>query len=251
MDIYGLLGYPLGHSFSSRYFTEKFSAQHIAAEYRNFEFADLSEAIEHLKSISGLRGFNVTIPYKELVIPYLNKLSPEAAEIGAVNVVKVRINEKGDLSLHGFNTDVMGFRRSICKFLNKETHRKALVLGTGGASKAVVYGLHQSGIQTRCVSRQESKGQLTYHDLTRDIMREHLVIVNCTPLGMYPNTEDAPDIPYEHVGPEHVLFDLVYNPLNTQFMIKGKQNGAVVTNGLEMLHLQADAAWDIWRNDKI
>lgn len=251
MDLYGLLGYPLGHSFSAKYFAEKFSTQHIAAAYRNFEFADIAEAIEQLKNIPDLRGFNVTIPYKETIIPYLNTLSPEAAEMGAVNVVKVKRNEKGDLSLHGFNTDVIGFCRSIGNFLNKETHHRALVLGTGGASKAVVYGLHKSGIQTCCVSRQKSEGRLTYHDLTRNIMRNHLVIVNCTPVGMYPNTEDAPAIPYEYVDPGHLLFDLVYNPLNTQFMIKGKQNGAVVANGLEMLHLQADAAWEIWTNDKM
>lgn len=251
MDIYGLLGYPLGHSFSAGYFADKFCMEGIQAEYRNFEFDNISIALNYLKQLKDLRGFNVTIPYKELIIPFLHGISPEAKEIGAVNVVKIKRNKLGEAELYGYNTDVEGFSRSIKKLINRQVHKKALVLGTGGASKAVVYGLQRMGVQTVNVSRRPDEHRITYGEVTAPVINEYKIIVNCTPLGMYPNVESAPNIPYNLLGNEHLLFDLVYNPLKTAFMQKGEKSGATVMNGLEMLHLQADAAWDIWTDSTL
>lgn len=249
MDIYGLLGFPLGHSFSASYFHEKFLREHICADYRNFACSDVHEAIGMLRKLEDLKGFNVTIPHKQSVMPFLASVSEEAQAIGAVNVVKVERDSVGAPIFVGYNSDLVGFRESIRPMLGS-AHRSALVLGTGGASKAVVYGLHQLGIATLGVSRTEKEGCVTYEQLTEQLMRKHLVVVNCTPLGMYPKVNAAPDIPYEALTPDHVLFDLVYNPDVTQFMRRGMERGARVKNGLEMLHRQAEAAWDIW-NGKV
>ena len=242
MDKYGLIGYPLGHSFSIGYFNEKFHNEHINAAYINFEIPSIDDFIEVVDSNPELRGLNVTIPYKEQVIDYLDSLSPEAKAIGAVNVI--RVTHKGSKTLlKGFNSDVIGFTRSIEPLLERH-HRKALILGTGGASKAVNYGLKSLGLETMFVSRTKRNGVLTYDEITPGIVREYNVIVNCTPLGMYPKTDVCPALPYEAMDSHTLLYDLLYNPDETLFMAKGREQGAVVKNGLEMLLLQAFASWE-------
>ena len=244
MDKYGLIGYPLGHSFSVGYFNEKFSNEHINAKYINFEIPTIEDFAEVIESNPELRGLNVTIPYKEQVIPYLDSLSPEANAIGAVNVI--RITRKGDKThLKGFNSDVIGFTRSIEPLLERH-HKKALILGTGGASKAVDYGLRSLGIETKFVSRTKRPGFFTYEEITPEIIKDYNIIVNCTPLGMYPNTDVCPTLPYEAMDSHNLLYDLLYNPDETLFMQKGKEHGAITKNGLEMLLLQAFASWEFW-----
>lgn len=246
MHLYGLLGHPLGHSFSASYFAEKFAKEGIEAEYRNFDFADVAEALEEILKDSRLRGFNVTIPHKRNVMPFLNELSDAAREIGAVNVVKVKRDCGGKIALKGFNSDYIGFRDSLRPLL-KKTHKRALILGTGGASQAVVYALKKEGIETQRVSRTVGERKITYADLTSEVMEAFKIIVNCSPVGMFPKVDTCPDIPYEFLTKEHLLYDLVYNPTETLFMKRGKEKGAEVKNGLEMLHLQAQAAWNIWQ----
>ncbi len=246
MELYGLLGYPLGHSFSAAYFAEKFSREGIDARYENFEEPDIEAALARVAAELDLCGFNVTHPHKRAIIPYLDALSDAAAAIGAVNVVCVRHSEDGSRKLYGCNSDVVGFTRSIKPLLRPGVHKKALVLGTGGASLAVLHGLHSLGLDTLSVSRTPREGQTGYDGLTKDVMEERLVLVNCTPLGMYPNTDTCPDIPYHLLTPNHVLYDLVYNPGETLFMQHGRKQGATVKNGLEMLHLQAEGAWEMW-----
>ena len=244
MDKYGLIGYPLGHSFSVGYFNEKFSNEHINAKYINFEIPSIEDFAEVIESNPELRGLNVTIPYKEQVIHYLDSLSPEANAIGAVNVI--RITRKGDKThLKGFNSDVIGFTRSIEPLLERH-HKKALILGTGGASKAVDYGLRSLGIETKFVSRTKRPGFFTYEEITPEIIKDYNIIVNCTPLGMYPNTDVCPTLPYEAMDSHNLLYDLLYNPDETLFMQKGKEHGAITKNGLEMLLLQAFASWEFW-----
>ena len=244
MDKYGVIGYPLGHSFSVGYFNEKFSNEHINAKYINFEIPSIEDFAEVIESNPELRGLNVTIPYKEQVIPYLDSLSPEANAIGAVNVI--RITRKGDKThLKGFNSDVIGFTRSIEPLLERH-HKKALILGTGGASKAVDYGLRSLGIETKFVSRTKRPGFFTYEEITPEIIKDYNIIVNCTPLGMYPNTDVCPTLPYEAMDSHNLLYDLLYNPDETLFMQKGKEHGAITKNGLEMLLLQAFASWEFW-----
>ena len=245
MNKYGLLGYPLGHSFSRGFFTEKFSTEHIDAAYLNFEIPEIAQITEVLRQNPELRGLNVTIPYKQQVIPYLNELSTEAQEIGAVNVIRVR-QKDGKPYLKGFNSDVIGFTRSIQPLLQPH-HRKALILGcTGGASKAIRYGLERLGLEVLGVSR---KGPVTYSDLTPALLQEYTVIVNCTPCGMYPHVDECPALPYEALTPQHLLFDLIYNPEETLFLQKGRLQSAQTKNGLEMLHLQAIASWEFWNQD--
>lgn len=243
-QLYGLLGYPLIHSFSKTFFNEKFIAENIPAEYINFEI----DKIELIKKVivenPELMGLNVTLPYKEAVIPYMNEMDETARMIGAVNVIKF-IREKGKLKLKGFNSDIIGFTDSIRPLLNSE-HKKGLILGTGGASKAVWYGLLSLGITPQLVSRTAKKDVLTYEDLTPEIMSEYTVIINTTPLGMYPHTATCPPIPYEQLTNKHLVYDLIYNPDQTLFMEKASKQGAVTKNGLEMLLLQAFASWDIW-----
>ncbi len=238
MRSFGLIGRTLGHSFSQRYFTEKFRREGIDAQYRNYEMPDVSGVRPLIQSVPDLCGLNVTIPYKRDVIPLLRSLSHEAHDIGAVNVVRIR-------DMRGFNTDVVGFRESLRPLLQPH-HTRALVLGTGGASLAVKHGLHQLGIATQSVSRTRTGDTITYTDLDAEMVKRHTVIVNCTPLGTYPDTHACPDIPYHMLTPRHLLFDLVYNPAETLFLRRGREQGATITNGYQMLILQAEAAWKIW-----
>lgn len=245
MKKFGLIGYPLGHSFSKNFFNEKFRSENICAEYVNFEIPTIEDFNKVLKANPTLCGLNITIPYKEQVIGYLDELDKDAAAIGAVNVIKID-RSKGKLKLIGYNSDVLGFTQSIEGLLEPH-HKKALILGTGGASKAINYGLKQLGLETLFVSRnRHNDNTITYSELTPEIMNDYKVIVNCTPVGMYPKADECPDIPYECLTPEHLLYDLLYNPDTTLFMKKGSDNGAIVKNGLEMLLLQAFGAWDIW-----
>lgn len=245
MKRYGLIGYPLGHSFSKNFFNEKFHSENIDAEYVNFEIPTIEDFNKIIKANPTLCGLNVTIPYKEQVIGYLDELDKDAAAIGAVNVIKIE-RIKGKTRLTGFNSDVMGFTQSIESLLEPH-HKKALILGTGGASKAINYGLHKFGLETKFVSRSKrNENTITYDDITPEIMEEYKVIVNCTPTGMYPKADECPNIPYDLLTPEHLLYDLLYNPDTTLFMKNGSDRGAIVKNGLEMLLLQAFGAWDIW-----
>ena len=246
MQKYGLVGYPLKHSFSIGYFNEKFSSEKIEAEYINFEIPDINNFPEIIQANPNLHGLNVTIPYKEKVIPYLDELDKQAAAIGAVNVIKIIRNKGGKPKLIGYNSDIIGFTQSIQPLLLSH-HKKALILGTGGASKAVFHGLKNLGIEAKFVSRTARFGMLTYEELNAEIIKEYTVIVNCTPVGMYPKVDACPDIPYEAITSEHLLYDLLYNPHITLFMKKGEAKGAVTKNGLEMLLLQAFAAWEIWQ----
>lgn len=244
MDKYGLIGFPLGHSFSKNFFNEKFENENIDAEYINFEIPNIEELVEILDVNPELRGLNVTIPYKEKVISYLDYISPEARAIGAVNVI--RVTHKGNkLVLRGYNSDVIGFTKSIEPLLER-FHRKALILGTGGASKAVNYGLKSLGLETVFVSRYKRPGTIQYEDITPEVIKDYNVIVNCTPVGMYPKVEECPLLPYEAMDNHTLLYDLIYNPDRTLFMQKGAEHGATVKNGLEMLLLQAFASWDFW-----
>ena len=240
MTKYGIIGNPLGHSFSRGFFTEKFAKEDIDAQYLNFQIPEIGKLPDILRENPELRGINVTIPYKTEVIQYLDELSDEAREIGAVNVVQIRNGH-----LKGFNSDIIGFTKSIQPLL-KPHHRKALILGTGGASKAIRVGLTRLGLKWKYVSRSPQEGMFTYDDLTADILREYEVIVNCSPVGMFPKVDECPAIPYEYLTPDNLLYDLVYNPETTLFMKKGALQGAIVKNGLEMLHLQAIASWEFW-----
>lgn len=242
--VFGLIGYPLGHSFSRGFFTDKFASEGIDAEYDNFELPDIKD-IENVWPVEGLAGLNVTIPYKQQIIPFLDGLSDEAAAIGAVNVIHIGRDADGNIRRTGHNSDVVGFIDSIRPLL-LPSMRRALVLGTGGASKAVCYGLRSLGVEPVLVSRSGSKGSLTYADLSPDVMASHTVIVNATPVGMYPHVDDCPDIPYNLLTPAHLCYDLVYNPAETAFLRRAASQGAIVKNGLDMLHGQAIAAWRIW-----
>ena len=243
--IFGLIGFPLSHSFSRKFFTDKFSNEGTDAEYFNFEIENISQLSHVIASHPTLEGLNVTIPFKEQVIKFLDDVDEAAAQIHAVNTI--RINRSGrHVSLHGYNTDIHGFQESI-RPLIQNYHHKALVLGTGGASKAVVKALEYLKIDTILVSRNpEEKGELSYNDLDEDVMDSYKIIVNTTPIGTYPNTEVCPAIPFELVTTKHLMFDLVYNPEVTEFLKQGKKRGAIIKNGLEMLHLQALASWEIW-----
>ncbi len=238
--LYGLIGYPLTHSFSPAYFKKKFAEQRTDAQYEAFPLEHISEFGHLLHTHPELEGLNVTIPYKEAVIPYLDEMDSTAAEIGAVNCITIRKGVK-----KGYNTDVTGFEQSLIPLLHPR-HKQALILGTGGSSKAVAYVLKQLGIPFLFVSREKTEGQLTYDSLTPEIVAQNKLIVNTTPLGLYPNIDGAPGIPYEGIGAQHLLYDLVYNPEETKFLAAGKERGAVIKNGFEMLQLQAEAAWNVW-----
>lgn len=244
MDKYGLIGYPLGHSFSNVYFNQKFIDEKIDAVYEKFEIPTIDLLPEVIDSNPNLRGLNVTIPYKQKVLPFLDAISPEARAIGAVNVIKVT-RDGAKISLKGYNSDVIGFTKSIEPMLDK-THTKALILGTGGASKAVDYGLKSLGLETIFVSRFQRPGTIQYEDITPNVIKEYNVIVNCTPCGMYPNTEECPNLPYQAMDNHTILYDVIYNPDTTLFMKKGAEHGANTKNGLEMLLLQAFASWEFW-----
>lgn len=244
--MFALIGKPLAHSFSADFFNEKFKREGIDNKYILAPLDSITEVTKLLDDHPDLQGFNVTIPYKQQIIPYLDSLSVEAREIGAVNVVKVE-RKGGRIFLKGYNSDAIGFKNSIAPLLMPSMD-KALILGTGGASHAVDYVLRSLGIKTVKVSRTPALGKLTYGDLSEEVMASHLVIVNTTPLGTWPNTDTCPDIPYKLITPRHLCFDLVYNPALTLFMKKAADQGATVKNGLEMLHLQALAAWEIWNS---
>jgi len=246
MKKYGLIGYPLDHSFSKDFFNRKFKSEHIDAEYINFQIDNVRELKNVLKENPSLCGLNVTLPYKTQVIPLLDEIDKDARLIGAVNVIKFIRGRFNKLKLKGYNSDIIGFKESIEPLLNKEIHRHALILGTGGASKAVYHGLKQLGIEVQFVSREPEIDCITYSEVTPDLIEESTVIVNTTPLGMYPHIEECPIIPYESLTSKHLLYDLLYNPNETMFMRKGKAKGATVKNGLEMLLLQAFVSWDIW-----
>ncbi len=246
MKRYGLIGYPLGHSFSQRYFTEKFEREGITeCVYENFAIESVDRLDEVLERHPDLCGFNVTIPYKERIVPRLRSMAEEAEKIGAVNCV--RVTPEG---LFGYNTDAHGFRTSLLKLLGGARPRRALVLGTGGASKAVKYVLAELGIPFGVVSRTAAAGDYTYENLSLETVRTHRLIVNATPLGTFPNTDACPEIPYEAIGKEHFLFDLVYNPPLTEFLRRGQMQGASVVNGYDMLVGQAEKAWSIWNGDE-
>ena len=245
MQKYGLIGYPLKHSFSIGFFNEKFKSEGIDAEYVNFEIPEINDFMEVIEENPNLCGLNVTIPYKEQVIPFLDELDKDTAKIGAVNVIKIIRTPKRKIKLVGYNSDIIGFSQSIQPLLQPYL-KKALILCTGGSSKAIYHGLKNLGIDSVFVSRTKKEGMLTYEELTPEVMAEHTVIVNCTPVGMYPKVDFCPAIPYELLTPNHLLYDLLYNPNITLFMKKGEEHGAVTKNGLEMLLLQAFAAWEIW-----
>ncbi len=247
MKKYGLTGYPLSHSFSKRFFTDKFAAENIAATYDNYEISSIDQFREIVINNPELMGLNVTIPYKEQVIPLLDDVNESAQEIGAVNTVKItRTGQK--ITLTGYNTDAYGFEKSLTPLL-KPHHRKALILGTGGASKAVKYVLTKLNINYISASIEELRvNEIRYTDINSAIMAERLLIINATPLGTYPKIDTFPPIPYDNITEKHLLFDLVYNPEETVFMQKGRTYGAVVKNGYEMLVGQALRAWEIWNS---
>lgn len=248
MNKYGLIGYPLTHSFSAEYFSKKFANEGIKdSVYENFPLESIEKFEDLIKNHSDLAGLNVTIPYKEKIIPYLHELDKTAREIEAVNTIKFVCSDKG-MIMKGYNTDAYGFENSISPLLKKGT-KKALILGTGGASKAIVYVLHKLGVNSDYISRTGGDDVFkTYEELTADDLQDYQLIVNTTPLGMYPKTGDCPPIPYEGITSGHLLFDVIYNPSETLFLAKGKANGAAIVNGLEMLHLQAEKSWKIWNS---
>ena len=249
MKRYGLLGYPLTHSFSKRFFTEKFETENIEASYENFEIDSIERFPDVVKNNPDVVGFNVTIPYKEQVIQFLNELNDSAQQIGAVNTIKVK--RSGDeVYLKGFNTDTFGFETALRPLL-KEHHGKALILGTGGASKALKYVLEKLGIEYISASIEELKdNEIRYEDIDRQMMKERYLIINATPLGTYPKVDTFPTIPYEFITRKHLLFDLVYNPEVTQFLAKGSERGATIKNGYEMLLNQAIKSYEIWNSEE-
>lgn len=240
--LYGLIGYPLSHSFSPAYFNNKFSAGGIDARYDAYAIPSIADLTALLRDNPQLKGLNVTIPYKEQVLPLLDEIDVAAREIGAVNCIKI---EGGKLI--GYNTDHIGFAESLKPVLQPH-HTHALILGTGGAAKAVIYALKQLGIKHKIVSR--TCGDMQYADIDEEIMNRYKIVINTTPLGMYPAIEAAPEMPYQYWGKEHLLYDLVYNPEETLFLQKGKQKGATIKNGYEMLILQAEASWQIWNTNR-
>lgn len=243
---FGLLGKSLSHSFSKSYFEEKFKKENLNGfTYSNFDLENL-DSLSQIIENNNIKGLNVTIPYKEKIIALLNDIDPVAREIGAVNCIKVS-KENNRLFLKGFNTDYYGFGQSIKPFL-EPIHQRALILGTGGASKAIYYALRNVGVEVYFVTTGEKKASNYFHysELNEHVLNAFKLIVNCTPLGMYPKTEALPDIPYQYITNQHLLYDLIYNPEATLFLKKGKEKGAVTINGLNMLKLQADKAWEIW-----
>ena len=253
---FGLLGHPLGHSFSRQFHNSRFAELHIDAEYYNYDLEDISRFPALLESEPDLLGLNVTIPYKQAVMSFLDELDPLAERIGAVNVIKVerqpadvvRKTRIPGFFLKGFNSDIVGFKQSLLPMLNQLGLRggKALVLGTGGASKAIFVGLQDLGFHPVCVSRTSGDQKITYGDLTPELMSECRVIVNCTPLGMFPKVDACPEIPYQHLTAGHICFDCVYNPSETLFMKKAAEQGALVKCGYEMLVGQALVSYRIW-----
>ncbi len=239
--LYGLVGKNISHSFSPGFFKKKFLKENIQADYLLFDIDAVDVLPALLKANTNLKGFNVTIPFKRDVMALLQKISPEAQAVGAVNTVKV--TNKG---LAGFNTDVIGLRESLLPLISEKLPLKALVLGTGGASKAVQYVLNENFIPFQLVGRTKTDDSLTYHEVDQNVLKAFKLIINTTPLGMFPHIDAVPDLPYQYLTKHHILFDLIYNPGETRFLIEGKRVGALTKNGLEMLRLQAEASWKIW-----
>jgi len=241
MRTFGLIGKDIAYSFSAKFFSEKFAASKIKAEYKNFDIPEIEDFPKVLSSNPQLQGLNVTIPYKEKIIPFLDRLDPVAKEIGAVNTIKFEKNG----TLTGYNTDHYGFTRSISSYLQPH-HTHALILGTGGASKAIAYSLKKMKLQVQFVSRTAAEDVISYNSLTQGHLKQYTVIINCTPLGTTPNTDSYPPIPVEYLTSAHLIFDLIYNPEITHLMKLGIQKNATVVNGLHMLEFQAEKSWEIW-----
>jgi shikimate dehydrogenase len=245
MRLYGLIGYPLSHSFSEQYFTEKFAKEHLHdCEFRSFPISTITDFPALLQVNSLLKGLCVTIPYKEQVLPYINVLSDEVKQIGATNSIKF---SGGDLI--GYNTDIAGFEKSFIKLL-KPYHKKALVLGTGGASKAIQFVLKKLNIDFLLVSRSEAlqENLINYNMLTEEIMKEYSIVINCTPVGMWPHDNESVDIPYNFITSRHYVFDLIYRPSKTLLLKKAQEQGAAIQNGYEMLIIQAEESWKLWNS---
>jgi shikimate dehydrogenase len=241
---FGLLGRNISYSFSKGYFTEKFSTENLTeCSYENFDIQDINDFPEIIKANRDLKGLNVTIPYKETIMPFLDELSERATKIGAVNVIKITKEGK----LKGYNSDYYGFKKALEPLLLPH-HKKALILGTGGASKGVAYALEELGIQHTFVSRKPAENAIDYSQITAEVFNENHIIINSTPLGTSPKTDEFPDIPYHFFTNSHIAFDLIYNPAETQFLKKAKAEGAIVKNGMEMLVFQAEKAWEIWND---
>ncbi len=242
MTTYGLLGKNIDYSFSKSYFNTKFHNEAIKAKYINYDIAEIKEVKQIVNNSIDLAGLNVTIPYKEAVIPFLDEIDSQAERIGAVNTIKIE-NKK----MIGYNTDVFGFTKSIFPLI-APNHEAALILGTGGAAKAIRHALVSMGYQINFVSRDKEKGDFTYDELSAEVMKNHQLIVNCTPLGTHPDVNQFPPIPYEFITNEHLLYDLIYNPSITSFLAQGREKGAQVINGEQMLISQAEKAWEIWNS---
>ena len=239
---FGLVGRNISYSFSRGYFADKFKKESLPHSYVNFDLESIEELDDIIRNTPNLKGLNVTIPYKEEVIPILDDLNKRARKIGAVNTIRITRYQK----LIGYNTDYYGFKNSLKPHLKKH-HKRALILGTGGASKAIAYALKKLKIQYDYVSRTEKEGvKFLYTDLTEDIISSYNIIINCTPIGTYPDVNECPDIPYDAITERHILYDLIYNPEQTKFLSCGDIKGATTINGLEMLKLQAEKSWDIW-----
>ena len=250
MRKYGLIGYPLGHSFSKKYFSEKFLNEHISdSSYENYPLKSIDDFPVLISSDGDLCGLNVTIPYKSQIIRFLDVIDPEAGEIGAVNVLKIR-RESGRIKLFGFNSDVTGIRDTLSPYIGDNV-RNALVLGSGGSSKAVLYVLGKLGLTARVVCRERKEGVLAYSDLNSGIIDNNKLIINTTPLGMFPDIQSRPDINYDWLTPDHILFDLVYNPEFTSFLKAGSERGCTAISGIKMLHSQAERAWEIWNDENL
>jgi len=244
MKTYGIIGNPLRHSFSKQYFMDKFQSEKINAQFLNFEIPNIENILDVVRDNPTLTGLCVTIPYKEEVMAYLDDIDPLAKEIGAVNSIQIS-RENGKTYLKGYNTDIYGFGESLADFIDGQK-LSALILGTGGASKAVATALKNQNIEFKSVSRTRSEKMMSYGDLNAEILSNHQLIINCTPLGTFPKVDSCPDLDYSSLSPKHFLYDLVYNPSTTFFMKKGAEQGAKTRNGLQMLHLQAEKSWEIW-----
>ena len=241
----GLIGYPVGHSYSKKFFSEKFEKESLPEwAYELYPIEKIERLKAFLKSEPELVGFNVTVPYKVAVMNYLDEIDPEALIIGSVNTVRIIEDDKGQ-KLKGYNTDVFGFEKSIMPLLPKGNN-KALILGTGGSARAVKFVLRNHNIPYTSVSRHRHDTRIQYEDITEATIKDHNIIINTTPVGMFPNVADFPPIPYQHISEKHLLFDLVYNPEETVFLRKGREAGAITKNGLEMLRLQSEKCWEIW-----
>ncbi len=250
MRKFGLIGYPLSHSFSKKYFTEKFLSEYIKdCSYENYPLENLDNFMELVSSDEDLCGLNITIPFKSQIIRFLDLINPEAEEIGAVNVVKIS-RPDGQIKLHGYNSDVTGIEDTLLPFISADV-KNALVLGTGGSSRAVCYVLKKFGLKVSLVSRDKKPDVLRYSDVDKVILERNQLIINTTPLGMFPNTETMPEINYKMLNTNHILFDLVYNPELTSFLKMGVEQGCSVISGIRMLHSQAEKSWEIWNNDSM